>query len=79
VCAGVLNDLGSGSNVDLCIITKDGAEMKRNYQILQTKLFTRKFPIDFKASPAVVIKEKKLVSLADVVVVEGEPEAMEVD
>ena len=29
--AGIFNDLGSGSNVDICIITKDGKEMLRNY------------------------------------------------
>merc|ERR1719482_1875214 len=28
--AGIFNDLGSGSNVDLCIITADGAEYLRN-------------------------------------------------
>ncbi|XP_022248043.1 proteasome subunit beta type-7-like [Limulus polyphemus] len=26
IAAGILNDLGSGSNVDLCVITKDGAQ-----------------------------------------------------
>lgn len=29
--AGIFNDLGSGSNVDLTVITKDGAEKFRNY------------------------------------------------
>jgi 20S proteasome subunit beta 2 len=29
VSAGIFNDLGSGSNVDICIITKDRAEMIR--------------------------------------------------
>jgi 20S proteasome subunit beta 2 len=29
--AGIFNDLGSGSNVDLCVITKDGAKMHRTY------------------------------------------------
>lgn len=29
--AGIFNDLGSGSNVDVCIITKDRTEMLRNY------------------------------------------------
>merc|ERR1712087_395834 len=28
--SGIDNDLGSGSNVDLCVITKDGAEFMRN-------------------------------------------------
>ncbi|KAG9218235.1 hypothetical protein CCMSSC00406_0005916 [Pleurotus cornucopiae] len=31
VSAGIFNDLGSGSNVDACIITKDNTEMLRNY------------------------------------------------
>ena len=81
-CAGVFNDLGSGSNVDLCIITKNGAEMKRNYEFLQTKVYSRQFPIDFKATPSTVTKEKTLVpmvTLSDVAVVEGEPEAMDTD
>ena len=30
--AGIFNDLGSGSNVDACIITKDHTEMLRNYR-----------------------------------------------
>lgn len=33
--SGVFNDLGSGSNVDLCIITKDGVEYRRNHEFLQ--------------------------------------------
>lgn len=31
ILAGVFNDLGSGSNVDICIIKKDGTRMLRNY------------------------------------------------
>jgi 20S proteasome subunit beta 2 len=31
ILAGVFNDLGSGSNVDLCIIKRDGTRMLRNY------------------------------------------------
>ena len=29
--AGIFNDLGSGSNVDVCVITKDGIEYLRNH------------------------------------------------
>ncbi|KAI8971998.1 proteasome subunit beta type-7 [Mycotypha africana] len=29
--AGIFNDLGSGSNVDVCVITKDNTEYLRNY------------------------------------------------
>ncbi|KAF0988213.1 hypothetical protein HZS_8094, partial [Henneguya salminicola] len=37
IAAGVMNDLGSGSNVDLCVITKHGMEMLRNYWKLYGK------------------------------------------
>ncbi len=40
-----MNDLGSGSNIDLCIITKDGTEYLRNYEYLQTKTYTRVHPV----------------------------------
>lgn len=30
--AGIFNDLGSGGNVDVSVVTKDGTEMFRNYQ-----------------------------------------------
>ena len=31
ISAGIFNDLGSGSNVDVCIITANGTDMLRNY------------------------------------------------
>ena len=76
-CAGVYNDLGSGSNIDLCVITKGNVEYKRNMEYLQDRLFKRQFPVDFKARPAPVIKAKNLLSLSDVVIEDGEPEAMD--
>ncbi|EJT98113.1 20S proteasome subunit [Dacryopinax primogenitus] len=33
ISAGIFNDLGSGSNVDVCIVTKDKTEMLRNYEM----------------------------------------------
>jgi 20S proteasome subunit beta 2 len=30
--SGIFNDLGSGSNVDVCVITKDNVEYLRNYR-----------------------------------------------
>jgi len=35
--AGIFNDMGSGSNVDLCVITTQGAEMLRGYEIANKK------------------------------------------
>ncbi|KAG2595149.1 hypothetical protein PVAP13_5KG523000 [Panicum virgatum] len=33
ICAGIFNDLGSGSNVDVCVITKGKTEYLRNHQL----------------------------------------------
>jgi len=34
---GIFNDLGSGSNVDICVITKDGATYLRPYDVANVK------------------------------------------
>lgn len=46
-CSGVYNDLGSGSNVDLCIITADKVDYLRNYELLQGKTYSRQFPVRY--------------------------------
>lgn len=35
--SGIFNDLGSGSNVDICVITKDKSEMIRPYEVANLK------------------------------------------
>lgn len=37
IYGGIFNDLGSGSNVDLCVITKDGANYLRPYDVANVK------------------------------------------
>lgn len=45
--SGIYNDLGSGSNVDICVITKDGVEYKRNYEYLMGKTYKRIKPVHY--------------------------------
>jgi 20S proteasome subunit beta 2 len=45
--AGIFNDLGSGGNVDICVITKDGGTIHRNIE----KPNPRQFKAPFKAFP----------------------------
>lgn len=45
--SGVYNDLGSGSNVDICVITLEGVDYMRNHQYLQGKTYQRQFPQKF--------------------------------
>ena len=68
--AGVMNDLGSGSNIDLCVITKDGVDYKRNVEYLQGKTYEREFPQKLAAGSAAVLATrvyeiKKLVEVSD--------------
>ncbi|KAL6838762.1 hypothetical protein ACP4OV_031476 [Aristida adscensionis] len=40
ICAGIFNDLGSGSNVDVCVITKGKTEYLRNHQLPNPRTYT---------------------------------------
>lgn len=37
IAAGVFNDLGSGSNIDLCVIKKDSTQYLRGYELANIK------------------------------------------
>lgn len=49
--AGIFNDLGSGSNVDLCVITKEGARMFRNDVKPNERLFRESYSFPRGATP----------------------------
>jgi len=60
--AGIFNDLGSGGNVDVCVITKDGGKIHRNIETPNP----RKFKAEYKAIPkgcTPVLSTKTLWSL----------------
>jgi 20S proteasome subunit beta 2 len=66
ILAGIFNDLGSGSNVDVCIITKDGAEMLRNY-VKPNERIRIPAPITFPIGTTPILQEdfRKFVSVTD--------------
>lgn len=81
--AGIWNDLGSGSNVDVAIITKDKTTLKRNYitpNEKSAKLQSYKFP---RGTTAVlnekIIKKSDLGRFVTVEEVPLEGEKMDVD
>lgn len=45
--AGIYNDLGSGSNVDICVITKGKVDYMRNHEYLQDKTYQRRHPVTY--------------------------------
>ena len=50
--SGIYNDLGSGSNVDIMIITKEGSQYLRNHEYLMDKTYSRKFPVKYEKGTA---------------------------
>ncbi|KAJ9508364.1 hypothetical protein QJQ45_011883 [Haematococcus lacustris] len=76
--SGIYNDLGSGSNVDLCVITKAGATYLRNHEYLMDKTYVRKFPVVYPRGSATIVKERvHKLTLQDVQVVEQSTAEME--
>jgi len=54
--AGIFNDLGSGSNVDLCVITKDGKDYLRNYECPNERTYVSARGFNFPAGTAKIVK-----------------------
>jgi 20S proteasome subunit beta 2 len=61
--AGIFNDLGSGSNVDICVITKDKTEYLRNYETPNPRTYTKPGAYNFPRGTTAVLKSavRKLV------------------
>lgn len=59
IAAGIFNDLGSGSNVDLCIIRKNSTEYLRNYELANIK-GQRLIDYTFKRGTTGVLSVKKI-------------------
>lgn len=58
--AGIFNDLGSGSNVDVCVITKEGKKMLRNYETPNPRPYRRPAGYNFPKGYTPVVSEKVL-------------------
>lgn len=77
IAAGVFNDLGSGSNIDLCVIRKDATEYLRTYEEANKK-GTRSLAYDFKQGTTAVLQSKCYkVDVTDTVVRHLVPEGVE--
>ena len=87
ILAGIFNDLGSGSNVDVCVITQEKTELLRNYStpnVREPKMRNYKFPRGTTAvlNEKVITREEisKYVSVQEISDGEvGVGEKMEVD
>ncbi|KAI3981737.1 hypothetical protein MKX01_027722 [Papaver californicum] len=71
--SGIFNDLGSGSNVDVCVITKDGTEYLRNHMLPNPRTYvsTRGFFFAKGQTEVLSTKIKQLKEKVVEVAVEG--------
>jgi 20S proteasome subunit beta 2 len=74
IAAGIFNDLGSGSNVDVCVITKEGVEYIRPYEVANEK-GVRQGDYSFKKGTTAVVSTETFEIVSEEVV----PTSMEVD
>jgi 20S proteasome subunit beta 2 len=57
--AGIYYDLGSGSNVDICVIKKDKVEMFRNIKSDNKKIFSKPGGYTFNKERVNILEEYK--------------------
>ena len=55
--AGVFNDLGAGSNIDLCVITKDGVDYIRPYKVANVRPDRNRTSVKYKRGSTAVLSE----------------------
>lgn len=66
IAAGIFNDLGSGSNIDLCVITKDKTDYIRPYDVANAK-GERQGTYTYRPGTTGVLSEtRELLTVADV-------------
>ena len=65
ISAGIYNDLGSGSNVDLCVITDGNVEYLRNMDMANPRKYRRERGYHFKPGSTAITSESRVqVSVA---------------
>eukprot|EP01100_Stratorugosa_tubuloviscum_P003056 TRINITY_DN1724_c0_g1_i1.p1 TRINITY_DN1724_c0_g1~~TRINITY_DN1724_c0_g1_i1.p1 ORF type:complete len:265 (-),score=127.36 TRINITY_DN1724_c0_g1_i1:200-994(-) len=75
ISSGVFNDLGSGGNIDLCIITKGNVEYLRNYDKPNERQIHKQTAYLIKRPE--ILAEKRVLSSLDSIVTVSEVSAME--
>lgn len=77
ISAGIFNDLGSGGNVDICVLTKGKKEYVRGYLNENERMYRRPGGYNFPKGTTAVLKTEFAKPLADIAVVSDTPIAAE--
>lgn len=75
ICSGIFNDLGSGSNVDVCVITKGHKEYLRNHLLPNPRTYLSSKGFSFPKKTEVLLT--KITPLREKVEVIEAGDAME--
>lgn len=75
IAAGIFNDLGSGSNVDLCVIKKGSVDYLRGYELSNQK-GERKLDYSYRKG-ATHVKQMTVTKIPIEIVSESTVEAMD--
>jgi len=70
--AGIFNDLGSGGNVDVVVITRGKTEILRNYRKPTPRQFTNKSAYNFPKGTTPVLRTEVTPLAKKVIITEGE-------
>ena len=70
--AGIYHDLGSGSNVDVCVIQRNKVEYLRNLKHDNQKVYSKPEGYTFRKDRVQVLEENRHKLLDKIVVQEGE-------
>lgn len=70
ICAGIFNDLGSGSNVDVAVITRDGHKTLRNHLKPNERMYPRR-KISYPRGSTQVLEETRRLFKNSIVVEEA--------
>jgi 20S proteasome subunit beta 2 len=80
ILSGIYNDLGSGGNVDITVITADGVEIRRTHDAPNARKYRRPTPYVFPPGTVPVLSEKQVPLSARIVVTDDtgsfDPNAM---
>merc|ERR1712176_486139 len=64
--AGIFNDLGSGGNVDVCVITADGGKILRNHEKPNPRMIKAQYKPFVNGTSAVILGSESVLSLVTV-------------
>ncbi|EFA84863.1 proteasome subunit beta type 7 [Heterostelium album PN500] len=70
--SGIFNDLGSGSNVNITVLTKEGVEVLKGYERPNERKYRSK-PYIFKSGTTPILSEVRLPPLSSKVIIEDVP------